>query len=350
MKTIWFYLTLLLPIIIFLVFQNAFIIEDITPEIEKKLSFLSWVAGASVSFMAFGVLFLTIILDKKIFNNTAKIDNFFKPYHLEKKDLVQIINTYIEKNDISGLKWFYYTLSSLICMLNIFWAMGISFYADYSLAFIDLKLLNNYEVILDLLVLLLPFFFWLSTNLVSLFILNIIDGKSMSKNSVLIKPKNLLNITFLKKQGKADIKEIFSKVGSSLEIYPNDNEKIVYLKDIVPFTDYVLVLFLYSMTGELCYKIYFKNNDVQPKNMYPLDTLNKEIYRFLLGECKCELHLFDLKGDRISKYLLSKEQVNADLIVYQISRALYLNGESKNLEINNIKKLKDLEVKFEKCL
>lgn len=354
MKKAWFLTTFLLPLVLFLFFQDVNVVNDqLIQKIDKELSFLGWVASASVSFMAFAVLFLTIILDKSIFKNASKLESFYKPYHLESKELKQIINTYLLNNNIPGLTWFFYTLSTLICLLNCFWSVCVSYYADYSLWPFDIKLFADFTVIIDLITLLLPMAFWISTNLVLLFILMILDKKSMFKKSVLLNPDNLLDIEFLKNGGKADIQEIFYKIGPAIEVYSDDSQKKLYLKQEVQFFNYAIILKIYSPEEKLLYKLYFKKNNSIDQTMLAIESpdkdLNKQIYTTLLNkECKCEVHLYDYKGEKVAKYLLKINPNNEDFAEYNIFRVIPFVSNARNLEEKNILELNDMQCKIEK--
>lgn len=344
-----FYLILInvLPLVYFLLIQDKAIVDDdILIKIDKQFSFVSWSVTAITSILAFGVLYLTILLDKNLFNNIKRTKEFYKPYHIEKKDIKNYIYGNRNLEWKSGLLIFFIIFSVSTFFINLFWINCISYYSNYGI--FDFKSIFSFlwvvdiNIMSDILAVCVPFTFWIITVAINIFVYLI-----LAENRLLIKikiptQKESLDIKFLKSQN-ADLNELLYKAGPLLTIYDkyaNQRKTLdLYLEQDIPWTNYFLVFKFYK--DELVkYKLYYKNcaeelNQIRPKSTV-IEIDNDNFYEFLEKDANfVDVSVFSLEYDEVASFKLSLIK-NRDQSIFIPFRQILHNGkhiEKGRLEI-----------------
>lgn len=339
-----------LPLVYFLLIQDKAIVEDdVIIKIDKQFSFVSWSVTAITSILAFGVLYLTILLDKNLFNNIKRTKEFYKPYHIEKKDIINYI--YGNRN----LKWklglliFFIIFSFSTFFINLFWVNCISYYSNYSI--FDFKSIFSFlwivdiNIMSDILAVCVPFTFWMITVAINIFIYLI-----LAENKLLIKiqvptQKESLDIKFLKSQN-SDLNEILYKAGPLLTIYDkyeNQRKTIdLYLEQDIPWINFFLVFKFYK-DESIKYKLYYKNcveelNEVRPESTI-IEVDNEGFYEFLNNDGSfADVSVLDLDFTEVASFKLSLIKKEDQSIFIPFRRIPY---DVESIETGRLKIMKN---------
>lgn len=307
------------PLIYFFLIQGQSIINtDIISKIDKQFSYISWAVTAITSILAFGVLYLTILLDKNLFSNIQLTKQFYKPYNIGKTE----IKNYIYGN--SNLKWkeglgsFFYIFSFSTLFINLFWVTCIGYYGDYNIpnfkAVISFSWLKDINAMSDILAIFVPFTFWVIVSAINIVIYAIlIEHKKIIKIKI-PSGKERLDISFLESQ-EVDLGELLFKAGPLLTIYKNyegGTEGVdLYIEQEVPWKNYNAVFKLYK-ESKIQYKLYYKNSGEIPDSPRPVSSAvtfekkDDDFLSYLKNDFElADVSFFSLEGEELARFKLS---------------------------------------------
>ncbi len=336
-----FYLCLIniFPLVYFLLIQDKVIIDDsVISKLDKQFSFVSWSVTAITSILAFGILYLTILLDKNLFNNIKRTKEFYKPYHIEKKDIKNYIYGNRNLKWKSGLLIFFIIFSISTFFINLFWATCISYYSNYTLfgfkSIFSFLWVGDINIMSDILAICVPLTFWIITVAINVLVYIILIESGVLMKIKVPNQRESLDINFLKSQD-TDLKELLYKAGPLLTIYDKyENQRKILdlcLEQDIPWANYYLVFKFYKK-GSIKYKLYYKNYIEELKEIRPESTvveLDDDIfYEFLEKDVDfADVSIFSLEYEEVASFKLSLIK-NTDQSIFLPFRQILHNDKT----------------------
>lgn len=348
LKAIYLIIIIVLPIIFFIFIQDESIDSEIVvSKVNTQLSYLSWVVTAITSILAFGVLYLTILFDKKIFKNVQSTKKFYSPYSWDKQQIKHYIYDVVTDKWKYSLEVFFLVFSITTLFINLFWVLSLSHYSDYKLwpfkEIFSFEWFVDINVMTDILSLFLPVMFWIITSGISVIIAYITESKGVSGKMILPESKQKIDVPFLYSQD-ADLSELFLKAGPILTLYTkyeDDKEmKDLYLEREIPWENYYAIYKFYSK-GSLDYKLYYKCKhkieDIKPQTSTVIGNL--EFSSYLNSIC----NMADVTFYTADKNVFAKFKLNIDTQNDQKSfmpfRKIIFDKEKTDIEVNRLEQM-----------
>ena len=346
-RIIYLLVIIFFPVFYFFMIQAQEVLdEDIISKIDKQFSFISWSVTAITSILAFGVLYLTILLDKYLFNNIKLTKEFYKPYHISKKELKNYIYGNSNLQWKSGLLYFYSIFSLSTFFINLFWATCIGYYSNYTIfslkEIISFKWLGDINTLSDILAIFVPLTFWIIISAINILVYGIlIENRFLIKIKIPSKLERL-DINFLKSQ-EADLGELLFKSGPLLTIYNKYENGIkgidLCIEQEIPWRNYCVV-FKFYQEDKIKYKLYYRSSDNGSDNPKPVSLYvdiddKEEFFKYLNEDTNiADVSFFTLEGEEISSFKLSLD-INTDQKVFMPFRQILHIG--KNIEQGRLK-------------
>ncbi|APH06534.1 hypothetical protein [Bacillus weihaiensis] len=338
----FFVIVALLPLIIFISVEpsNTEIAKTI---IEKRFSASSWMVAGVVGFLAFIVLYLTIIFENRIFKSIQGIQEYYHPYALSYSDIQRNLQYYISKSKKGDLIFLYYFYLIAVLSLNVMWCALLKFYAPITLN--ELILVNQWSfTVYDLSGIImygLSISFWLITLLFGAVLCLVINNKNIIGAFKLPKVDDLLDAEYLN-EIKAATSEIIIKGNPEINIYQLENEFELYLDSKLPLNNITYQYKIYSATDDLKINIYQKiDKKLNNKNLHDQvlkleikSDLTKIVKRMQSQELTYELVVYTNSGLVIGRYVCNLDKSN--LRIYIVKKVAFSN---QNLESSKIPQL-----------
>ncbi|MBG9456026.1 hypothetical protein ABE61_18750 [Lysinibacillus sphaericus] len=352
LKVIYLIIVIFLPLIFFIFIQEESIdSEKIVSKVNTQLSYLSWVVTAITSILAFGVLYLTILFDKKIFKNVQSTKQFYRPYSWDKQEIKHYIYDVVTNKWKYSLEVFFLVFSITTLFINLFWVLSLSHYSNYKLwsfkEIFSFEWFVDINVMTDILSLFLPVMFWVITSGISIIIAYITESKGVSGKMILPESKQKIDVPFLHSQN-ADLSELFLKTGPILTLYTkydDDKEmKDLYLEQEIPWKNYYAIYKFYNK-GSLDYKLYFKCEheieDIQPQTSTVDIIGHSEFSSYLNSDCNmADVTFYTADKNVFAKFKLSIEIQN-DLKSFMPFRKIIFDKEKPDIEMNRLEQMNE---------
>lgn len=318
--------------------------------IDKRLAASSWMVSGLVGFLAFIVLYLTIIFENRVFKNVRGISEYYFPYALSFGDIQRNLQNYINATRKKDLISLFYAYFISVFSLNSLWVFVILYYfppkqiAWKELLSIDFNILDASGLILYG----LGLSFWLITLLFGVVLCCVINDVNIISKIKLPQNNQITSITYLKAVG-ADVSEIIYKISPQLSVYQIENQHInyeVYLDSSLSLHDLTYAYKFYDQTAKVNMYYKIKKNTSAEKSILKNDLIKLEveaqygkeiIEKIFTEKLTCELQIYDNEGNCVGRYLCKNNLNNENIHVFCIDRRIPIGD---NLEMEKIKSLK----------
>lgn len=311
--------------------------------IEKRFSASGWMVSGLVGFLAFIVLYLTIIFENRIFKSIQGIQEYYHPYALTYTEIQKNLQYYISKRKKGDLILLFYAYLIAVLSLNTMWSALLKYYAP--ITWKELTLVNQWSfTVYDLSGIImygLGISFWLVTLLFGAVLCLVINNKNIIGSFKLPKVDDLFNVEYLS-EIQADTSEIITKGKPEINIYKLENEYELYLNSKLPLNNITYQYKIYSVKDNLKINIYQKIEKVlDNKNLHDQvlklatqSDLAKLVRKMESQDLTYELVVYTNSGVVIGRYVCNFDKKT--LTIYIVKKVAF---SDKNLESPKIPQL-----------